>query len=72
MENIQPHNWFFKQTFSKPDSVKTVLDILLQIYQKKLIYQQWKIEGLQKGLIKGQRKAILKLVKLKFRLERLK
>jgi hypothetical protein len=45
---------------------------LPQIYQKKLIYQQWKIEGLQKGLIKGQRKAILKLVKLKFRLERLK
>jgi hypothetical protein len=27
MENIQPHDWFFKQIFSNPKSVKTVLDI---------------------------------------------
>jgi predicted transposase/invertase (TIGR01784 family) len=27
MENIQPHDWFFKQIFSNPKSVETVLDI---------------------------------------------
>jgi hypothetical protein len=63
MENIQPHDWFFKQIFSNPKSVKTVLDILASDLAEEVIggdekmmtlTEKWKMEGWIKGEMEGK------------------
>jgi hypothetical protein len=78
MENIQPHNWFFKQIFSNPKSVKTVLDILAPDLAKEVVgddekmmtlTEKWKMKGWIKGKMEGKLEAkkedLIKLTKLK-------
>jgi len=71
MENIQPHDWFFKQIFSNPKSVKTVLDIFASDLAVEVaggdekmmtLIEKWKMEG----KLEAKMEDLIKLTRLKF------
>ncbi len=75
MENIQPHDWFFKQIFSNPKSVKTVLDIFAPDLAEEVVggdekmitlTEKWKIEGKMEGKLEAKMEDLIKLTQLKF------
>ncbi|WP_343122146.1 hypothetical protein [Sulfurihydrogenibium yellowstonense] len=48
MENIQPHDWFFKQIFSNPLSIKTVLHLFTPKLASKIEMSSLKLVNTKK------------------------
>jgi len=55
LENIQPHDWFFKQIFSNPLSIKTVLNIFAPKLASKIEASSLKLVNTEKFSEKSQK-----------------
>jgi len=55
LENIQPHDWFFKQIFSNPLSIKTVLNIFAPKLASKIEMSSLKLVNTEKFSEKSQK-----------------
>ena len=55
MENIQPHDWFFKQIFSNPLSIKTVLHLFTPKLASKIEMSSLKLVNTEKFSEKSQK-----------------
>jgi len=55
LENIQPHDWFFKQIFSNPLSIKTVLNLFAPKLASKIDMSSLKLVNTEKFSEKSQK-----------------